>query len=311
MTTENIILVDIDPTAENHPAVDRGIWLAKHYDAELMLFICDFDPYADGPKGQESVLKKHRKQLQAIAAKVEEAGVTVTTEVAWDHPIDEALLRKIAEINPSMVVKDTHFHGVLQRTIFSNTDWSLIRNCPADLLLVKPTALGEPVKIVAAVDPLHEHDKPADLDRRIVSAANELANRTYGELSLFHCFDTTAAIAAATTTLGTPIAIPVAEVTTAIEKRHREALDKLAERFGVRADKIHMQQGLPRDLLPTITKQQRTDILVMGAVSRRGLKRIFIGHTAEHVLDRLPCDLLIVKPEDFASRVSSNKLEAS
>jgi universal stress protein E len=33
----------------------------------------------------------------------------------------------------------------------------------------------------------------------------------------------------------------------------------------------------------------------MGAISRSGLKRIFIGNTAEHTLDSLKCDLLVVK----------------
>ena len=37
----------------------------------------------------------------------------------------------------------------------------------------------------------------------------------------------------------------------------------------------------------------------MGAVSRSGLQRIFIGSTAERVLDRLPCDLIVVKRPGF------------
>jgi universal stress protein E len=41
-------------------------------------------------------------------------------------------------------------------------------------------------------------------------------------------------------------------------------------------------------------------VMVMGALSRRGLKRAFIGSTAEDVLEHLPCDALIVKPPDFA-----------
>lgn len=41
----------------------------------------------------------------------------------------------------------------------------------------------------------------------------------------------------------------------------------------------------------------------MGAVSRRGLKRLFLGNTAEEVLDSLPCDLLIVKPAGFETSV--------
>jgi universal stress protein E len=39
----------------------------------------------------------------------------------------------------------------------------------------------------------------------------------------------------------------------------------------------------------------------MGAVSRKGLARAFIGNTAEEVLDRLGCDLLIVKPSVIAA----------
>ena len=43
----------------------------------------------------------------------------------------------------------------------------------------------------------------------------------------------------------------------------------------------------------------------MGAVSRSGLKRVFIGNTAERVLDDLPCDVLVVKPARSVSRVAA------
>jgi universal stress protein E len=37
----------------------------------------------------------------------------------------------------------------------------------------------------------------------------------------------------------------------------------------------------------------------MGAISRSGLKGLFLGNTAEDILDRLHCDLVIVKPAGF------------
>jgi nucleotide-binding universal stress UspA family protein len=42
----------------------------------------------------------------------------------------------------------------------------------------------------------------------------------------------------------------------------------------------------------------------VGAVSRSALKRVFIGHTAEQVIDELRCDVLIVKPRGFKSSVA-------
>ena len=47
----------------------------------------------------------------------------------------------------------------------------------------------------------------------------------------------------------------------------------------------------------------RAQLVVMGAVSRSGLKRVFIGNTAERVLHDLPCDVLVVKPPRFKARV--------
>jgi nucleotide-binding universal stress UspA family protein len=55
--------------------------------------------------------------------------------------------------------------------------------------------------------------------------------------------------------------------------------------------------------LESVVKRTKAGIVVMGAVSRSGLRRIFIGNTAETVLDRLSCDLLVVKPPGFVTQV--------
>jgi universal stress protein E len=60
-----------------------------------------------------------------------------------------------------------------------------------------------------------------------------------------------------------------------------------------------VQQGSTREQLMALTDQLRADAVVMGAVSRSGLKGLFLGNTAEDVLDRLQCDLVIVKPDGF------------
>ena len=42
----------------------------------------------------------------------------------------------------------------------------------------------------------------------------------------------------------------------------------------------------------------------MGALSRSGLQRLIIGNTAERVLGALECDVLVIKPQTFATRVA-------
>jgi universal stress protein E len=54
-----------------------------------------------------------------------------------------------------------------------------------------------------------------------------------------------------------------------------------------------------------LTEQLRADVVVMGALSRSGLKGLFLGNTAEDVLDRLHSDLVIVKPTGFQGALGS------
>lgn len=59
--------------------------------------------------------------------------------------------------------------------------------------------------------------------------------------------------------------------------------------------------------IPQVARLTRSSMVVMGAISRSGLKAAFIGNTAERVLDDLPCDLLVVKPQRFTNRVPRTK----
>ena len=71
---------------------------------------------------------------------------------------------------------------------------------------------------------------------------------------------------------------------------------KFLDTHAVLGGRSHLYEGLAQDCLQKAAQQHAADFVVMGAVSRRGLKRLFIGSTAERVLDRLPCDVVIIKP---------------
>jgi universal stress protein E len=120
-----------------------------------------------------------------------------------------------------------------------------------------------------------------------------------GELHVLHSFDTAPLLAAASDTPTTTLSVPVNELTAGVEREHREALDTLLSGYPVDAAQVHLEEGVPHQVLVQTAQQHGIDIVVMGAVSRSGLRRIFVGSTAERALDRLPCDLVIVKRAGF------------
>ena len=299
---EKTILVVVDLHAEDEqPVLERAAWLAARSGADIELFACDYDPDIDAgyvatiwipqPGVRDQLLLRHRQKLDALAEPLRKHGLQVRVDVAWDHPFDAAIVRKTLASEPWLVAKGTRHHNVLQRTLLSNTDWHLIRDCPTPLWLVKAHPLHDPPRLFAAVDPLHMHDKPAELDERIFDFAAALAGRAKGDLHVLHV-------------AWYPIGLELPpDVTATIMRKHRDALSAFAASHKVDAGRAHLVEGPMPEALCEAVVEYGADFVVMGAVSRRGLDRLFIGSTAERVLDRLPCDLVIVKPAGFAARV--------
>lgn len=298
---DKTILVVVNPTEKDpQPVVERAAWLAEKVSAGIELFACDYDAQIDAGQvstvwvkqaesARDHLCNIHRDNLAKLAAPLEQRGLEVKTDVAWDHPLGEAIVRKVVESKPWLVAKDTHHHSVLKRTVFSNTDWHLMRGCPAPLWLVKPRPIAQPPKLVAAIDPLHEHDKPAQLDDRIFAFADTLAKGTGGRLDVVHAF-------------APPIAVDLPmDVIEQIGDQHRAAMGEFLSKHKVADDHAHLLEGPPVECLVDFTTDERSDFIVMGAVSRQGIDRLFIGSTANAVLDRLPCDVVIVKPEGFTA----------
>ena len=308
------ILAVIDPTVDAQPGADRAARLARGAGAALELFECDFAPGLTGApffdtdalrRQRDDYLAGRRSRLEQYAGELRSAGLQVTTEVHWDNPLHVGILRRIAECTPDLVVKDTHYHSPLRRTFFSNTDWQLVRTCPVPLLLAKPTDWPREPRIVAAIDPSHRHAKPAALDVDILTAALRVAKCVDGHVEAVHAFFPAALLAATAGMAGIPLAADVAttELLEAERARaERDAID-LAVASGLARNAVRVLQGAPAEVLPQYLDQVQATLLVMGAISRSRLQEFFIGSTAERVLDRLPCDVLVVKPPDFTERL--------
>jgi len=302
------LLVIVDPTADVHPAVDKAALLAEKLDARLELFICDTKAARDvriarhaRSQAEEPLVVDLKSILEELAKPLRARGIDVATEVECDDPLHVGLIDRARRTSADLIVKDTHHHSLARRTFMTNTDWELIRACPVTLLLTKPNRWVNVPRIFAAVDPGHANDKPVVLDNRILDCASLLAKGLGGELHLLHVY-LPAAIVAAAASAGPPTPIPIsAQEQAREEEQQRLLLRDLITRYRISGENVHLKIGGPAEVLPRIAGALHADIMTLGAVSRSGLQRAFIGSTAEDVLEHLPCDALIVKPPDFAS----------
>ncbi len=305
MIPQKRILVVVDPTAAEQPAVNRAAWLAKQIPSHIELFVCDQSAATGSRIGskpallaaaRDRLLAGHVRRLQALAEPLLASGLQVDVDARSDSPLHAGIVRKAIESGADLVLKDTHYVAPLRRSLFSNTDWNLIRLCPSALWLVKPHAISATPCVLAAIDPFHEHDKPAELDAKIMRTAEELAAGVNGDLHLFHGVDLAPLIAASGDGLSIPAPMPPLDLMDILRKEHKDAVMALAKAHGVSPARVHVEEGFVGHSLTELADGLHADIVVMGAISRSGLKRLFIGSMAESVLDRLNCDLLLVKP---------------
>jgi universal stress protein E len=307
MNSLNSILVIVDPTAEQHAAVEKGAFLAQKLGARLELYVCDTKASREvrlaahaGKRTDRPLHVNLKAFLEDLATPIRERGLDVTTEVECADPLHAALIDRARRTTADLVVKDTHHHSLGRRTFLRNTDWELIRACPVPLLLTKPNPWASSPKVCAAVDPGHANDKPSVLDNRIVDYAALLAKRLGGELHVLHAYLPVAIVAAAAAG-SPPMAMTVSAEELAREAEHQRAqLQDLIAEYRVAPSNVHVEVGGPAAVLPRAAAALGADIVAMGAISRSGLQRVFIGSTAEDVLERLPCDAFIVRPPDFA-----------
>jgi universal stress protein E len=88
------------------------------------------------------------------------------------------------------------------------------------------------------------------------------------------------------------------------EDESRQRFNNVLKKRTIPAARRHLIRGLPAAAIPATARKTGSALVVIGAVSRSALARLFIGNTAESVMDELRCDLLVVKPARLAARVA-------
>jgi universal stress protein E len=249
-----------------------------------------------------AVVAKYRHRLERFSRVASLRGVTVRCTAVWDYPPHAGVIRRALATGSDLVIAAAHGHRFGARLLLRNTDWELIRHCPAPLLIVKaPRAYRRP-RVLAAVDPYHAHARPADLDARLLETGGEIARLLHGSLQVFHAYRPLIAVEPMVGAAAPLVMLPP-EAEVAHTQQVMRVIGQLADRAGIPRSRCHIRMGEVADQLSAFAGHSGTAVVVMGAVSRSAIKRFFIGNAAERTLDRLSCDVLVVKPRGFRSGI--------
>jgi universal stress protein E len=312
MPAPKLILVAIkSPTSRSQPALRKAAQLAHATGAKLELFHAITTPlYVDAfalegmsiPEVQKQWKQKTLQALEKRAEPLRDQGLAVATSCDWDFPAYEAVVRRAARSGADLIVAERHATRHVLPWLLRFNDWELLRRSPVPVLLIKRAQPWKRPVVLAAIDPAHIFAKPAGLDLDILEESQALANALGGKVHAVHAYPNAMMPM-------DRIGVMTPDVSTKIEHRleadaRKAFVKELADR-NIPAARRHLIGGHPADVVPRIAKKHRAAIAVMGAISRSGFKRLVIGNVAEQVLDALPCDVLVLKPASFKTKVGS------
>ena len=288
----NMITVVIDPEVDNKAVVSKAIAVALVSRAKLEFVYSEYvhyleDGYFYDPVVAKTLREEHSevnaRKAEELAQLARDAGLSVNVVALWGSPAHRSIIERIIARQPSLVIKSTSHHNRITRIFLANEDWEFVRHCPVPLLLTKGLPWSEPPSFIAAVDPDHLRDKPESLDKKLVAHALELSDRFSGSAHLYH-YDWIPPLSGLY-----PLRIDAAG--------ESAKLIAMGEENGIPASQCHWTDVVINDSLPALVEEIDAAVVVMGAISRSAIDRVFVGSTAERLLDELVCDVLVVKPD--------------
>lgn len=296
------ILVVIDPVADTHPALHRAVSVAALQEqATITLFMPIYDfsyemtsmlSSAERDEMREGVLQGRKEWLKEVLVPYQHASFTFKIKVVWHSRPFEAIIQEVQDNQHDLVIKSSHKHSAIQTFIFTPTDWHLLRKCPCPVLLVKERDWPMGGNVLAAVNCATDDQAQVALNNKVIGESAEVARLLTAELHLVNAYPITPVNMA----LELPDFDPNA-YNAAVKRHHEKAMFEYAERFNLDHGVLHLEEGLAEEVIPHCADTINASLVILGTVGRTGLSAALLGNTAEQVVDKLSCDILVLRPD--------------
>ena len=285
------VLIVADREGGHQVALQRGLSLAKTmaWDAEVVAFCYESTAslgQSDQAEAQRRLQARCRESLEARIREHRPEGVAVKPIVAWEKSIHQWVNSRARRNQVNVVVKTGHRSETL---LYTPTDWHLLRECEAPVLIVTDRNWHPMRSVVAAVDLGSRSRVKQNLNDALVRTAKDYANALKCSLYVIYVIHVSPVLKD----------LDVIDVRTHVDKVRRRLQPEIAafaHRHEIAEDRFRIEWGEVHRVVPSMTARLKAQMIVMGTVGRLGVAARLIGNTAERVLTRLSADVLALKP---------------
>ncbi len=284
------IMIIADLENKRQIALARGLALARKLNApvEVVGFCYEYLTDISAPVKKQlkaELVAKKQAWLEAEVKKQAPDGLKFSVRVVWEKSVHEWVSKRCSQKKYFAVIKTAHRSGSF---LYTSTDWHLLRECPAPVLIEAQKKWNKARPIVASLDLETHHKTKQQLNERIMDHAIDIANAMGSELHVVYAISIP-------TLLRDMDIIDVDEHMLKRRKKLEPIIDQLCSDYGLSRKNVHLKSGSAPKVIPSLANKLKADLVVMGTIGRRGLRGKLMGNTAEQVLQYLRTDVLAIK----------------
>ncbi|MGI9284123.1 MAG: universal stress protein [Pseudomonadales bacterium] len=269
MGQQERLFVVVDPTDENHVALERAIIVAgmREPKAALYVFIAVDNEAVDMRVTNDNLFRDQYWFDNQVRKPVLDAGLTCEVEISWSQDWQESIRQEAKLWGADNILIPVHKRTSRRRFTFSESKWDLLKSADCPVILVNPETGSQRKVILSAVNFQATRDDQKELNKRIIEMGRVAAENYDAELHVVNAY---------------------------IDSSLYPDRGRLANETGLPAENIHVKQGYTDEVVSAVANELSADLAIIGTLGQTGKFKTRRGNTAERVIAGLHTDVLVI-----------------
>ncbi|WP_394229509.1 universal stress protein [Shewanella colwelliana] len=245
--------------------------------------------------GKPSTLEEKYYCLHEFTKKAAHTGINISMASISCHSSDD-VMQFCLDFKVDAVVVSASRHKMWDWLTIKPLDLRLVRESDQPVFVVKDHPWQPGGHILSFVEPCCEDEDHKSLNSTVLQTSAHFSHLLQGDCHLIDCFYGD----------NPSISFHLENDQRTNQQHHIEKLSNCLSQYHLDSrggndnnSLLHVAKALPEDAIESVAKEVDSELVIVGDFGHQGLLNNMCGNIAELVIDRINCDLLVVKPQSM------------
>ena len=261
------VIVAIDPMDSNQYGLERAIEMNAVLEGGINIHLFITTEMDKVRKAEDSFeFTCEGEWYGELTKPMADRGIDYTAQLTWTDNWHRSINAAAEKQNADLIIM-SDYTSENSQTELTPSQWALLRASKCPVMIVYPNTGLENKTVLAAVNMQTDNPRYAELNEKINTFSNLLADKYDAEKHIVNAYDD------------------------GMEYPDRA---KLIRDTNTKQENIHVKQGSPRAIISETATEINANIVVIGTLARSGIMAAMRGNKSEKIIRDLKCDVMVL-----------------